>query len=111
MLNTPSEVYHPKGKNLSFENTEIAFRGMSKTDLNRAYWLFKIISNNFLTKIGPPITNLFLKIGLPIKSLIKATIFRQFCGGETIQECKSTIQHLNNGLVGSIRDYSVEGAE
>jgi len=97
--------------NLSFDNTEIAFRGKSNAYLIRAYWLFKFISINFLTKIGPPITNAALKLGLPIKSLIKATIFRQFCGGESIEECEQTIEQLDAGDVGSILDYSVEGED
>ena len=96
-------------KPLSFENTEIAFKHESNTDLRRAYWLFKIINLNFLVKIGPPITNFAFKIGLPIKSLVKTTIFNHFCGGETIAECEPTIRNLQSGKVGTILDYSVEG--
>jgi proline dehydrogenase len=98
-------------KRLSFENTEIAFRNKSNADLNSAYYLYKIISSNFLVKIGPPITNFFLNIGLPLRSIIKATIFKQFCGGETIAECENTIKQLAIGKVGTILDYSVEGEE
>jgi proline dehydrogenase len=97
--------------NLSFENTEIAFRHSSNSDLKRAYWLFRVINVNFLVKIGPPITNFAIKIGLPIKGLIKATIFKHFCGGETIAECDKTIRNLNNGRVGTILDYSIEGED
>jgi proline dehydrogenase len=96
---------------LSFENTEIAFRHSSNTDLNRAYWLFKVININFLVKIGPPITNFAVKIGLPVKGLIKATIFKHFCGGETIEECNTTIKNLAEGGVGTILDYSIEGED
>ncbi|GAA4086407.1 proline dehydrogenase family protein [Mucilaginibacter panaciglaebae] len=96
---------------LSFENTEIAFRHSSNADLKRAYWLFKIINVNFLVKIGPPITNFAVKIGLPIKGLIKATIFKHFCGGETIRECENTIKTLERGGVGTILDYSIEGED
>lgn len=96
---------------LSFENTEIAFRHSTNTDLNRAYWLFKVINVNFLVKIGPPITNFAVKIGLPIKGLIKATIFKHFCGGETIDECAKTIKNLADGKVGTILDYSIEGED
>ncbi len=94
---------------LSFENTEIAFRHANNADLKHAYWLFKIINLNFLVKIGPPITNFAFKIGLPIKSLIKATVFNHFCGGETIAECEPAIRNLQTGKVGTILDYSVEG--
>lgn len=100
-----------KEKNLSFENTEIAFRHSSNTDLKRAYWLFRMININFLVKIGPPITNFAMKIHLPIKSIIKATIFKHFCGGETIAESDRTIQNLYAGKVGTILDYSVEGED
>ncbi|MBD1395388.1 proline dehydrogenase family protein [Mucilaginibacter glaciei] len=96
---------------LSFENTEIAFRHSSNTDLNRAYWLFRVINVNFLVKIGPPITNFAINIGLPIKGLIKATIFKHFCGGETIAECSNTIKNLADGGVGTILDYSIEGED
>ncbi len=97
--------------NLSFENTEIAFRHASNSDLKRAYWLFRVINVNFLVKIGPPITNFAVKIGLPIKGLIKATIFKHFCGGETIRECEETIKSLHKGGVGTILDYSIEGED
>jgi proline dehydrogenase len=100
-----------KTGNLSFENTEIAFRHSSNTDLKRAYWLFRMININFFVKMGPPITNFAMKIGLPIKSIIKATIFKHFCGGETISECGSTIKNLYEGKVGTILDYSVEGED
>jgi proline dehydrogenase len=95
----------------SFENTEIAFRNKSKQDLDRAYWLFQIISSNFLTTVGPPITNFALNIGLPIKGLIRATIFRHFCGGETIEGCNRAIHDLATQGVGTILDYSVEGED
>ena len=110
MLNNETVAGPGKGS-LSFENTEVAFRHSSNTDLKRAYWLFRIININFLVKIGPPITNFAMDIGLPIKSLIKATIFKHFCGGETIGECDNTIKNLSQGGVGTILDYSVEGED
>lgn len=100
-----------KTKALSFENTEIAFKSKSNADLNRAYWLFKLISSNFLVKVGSPITNLALNIGLPIQGVIKNTIFRQFCGGQTIRDCDTAINDLSSYGVHTILDYSVEGEE
>lgn len=108
---SPPPAKNPATQALSFDNTEISFRGKSNADINRAYWLFKMISSNFLTKVGPPLTEFALKIGLPITGIIKATIFKHFCGGETIAECESTVEALHQGKVGSILDYSVEGAE
>jgi len=52
-----------------------------------------------------------MRIGLPIKGIIKATIFKHFCGGETINECDDTIKKLYKGGVGTILDYSVEGED
>jgi len=98
-------------KQPNFDNTEVAFRQKNNTELKKAYWLFKMIGSNFLTKVGPPITNFFLNIGLPIEGAVKATIFQQFCGGETIKECDKAIAQLARGGVGTILDYSVEGEE
>lgn len=98
-------------KHLNFNDTEIAFRNKSDKDLDRAYWLFKMIASNALIKIGTPITNLALNIGLPIEGIIKNTIYKQFCGGESIQGCAQSIEDLGNKNVTTILDYSVEGEE
>ena len=96
---------------LSFNNTEIAFSGKTNNDLNRSYWLFKMVSNPTFVNIGQVLTNFAIKTYLPIKGLIKATIFKQFCGGETIIECDKTIKELGRFNIGTILDYSVEGKE
>ena len=93
----------------TFENTEIAFRSKNDADLNRAFWLFKIIGNPSVVKFGKWATNLALSINLPIDPIIKKTIFKQFCGGTTIQDCEQTIQQLSSYNIGTILDYSVEG--
>jgi proline dehydrogenase len=54
-------------------------------------------------------TNLALTLGLPVKSLIKHTIYEQFVGGETIEECQKVIEKLGRSKIGTILDYSVEG--
>jgi len=94
---------------IKFDNTEIAFESKSNNDLNRAYRLFKLIGNRNLVKIGKPLTNFALSVGLPIKGVVRSTIFAQFCGGETINECDATIQQLGKFGIGTILDYSVEG--
>lgn len=94
---------------VSFDNTEIAFQSKTNKDLKRAYWLFKIIASPTIVKLGKFFTNSALKIGLPIRKPVKATIFKQFCGGETIDECSETINQLGAFQVGTILDYSVEG--
>src|SRR6201996_9678281 len=111
MLSNVTDLKADPVSKLSFEDTEVAFRHASNYELKRAYWLFRIINVNFLVKIGPPITNFAIKVGLPIKGLIKATIFKHFCGGETIRKCENTIQNLSKGGVGTILDYSIEGED
>lgn len=96
---------------LDFENTEVAFRNKSDNDLEKAYWLFKMVSNNTLIKVGTPVTNFALNIGLPIQGIIRNTIYKQFCGGESIQGCNRAITELGEGDVTTILDYSVEGEE
>ena len=94
---------------ISFENTEIAFQSKSNKDLKRAYWLFKIIASPTFVKFGKIATNVALKLHLPINAAVKATIFRQFCGGESIGECDAVIKKMGDFGVGTILDYSVEG--
>lgn len=94
---------------LNFENTKIAFKLKSNLDLNRAYVLFKVISSPIIVKIGKGMMLFALKLRLPVSFIVKKTIFKQFCGGETISECSPTIKSLGSQGVGTILDYSVEG--
>lgn len=94
---------------LSFENTEIAFKSKSTPDLKRAYWLFKIVSSPIIVKIGKVATNFALSLRLPIRKIVKATIFKQFCGGESIEDCRKKMEELATFKVGTILDYSIEG--
>jgi proline dehydrogenase len=94
---------------ISFDNTEIAFKSKSDKDLKKAYWLFKIVGNPSMVKMGKTMTNFSLKAKLPIKGIIKNTIFHQFCGGETISDCANTIKQLGDFGIGTILDYSIEG--
>lgn len=94
---------------LNFTNTEIAFGSKNPKDLKRAYWLFKVVSYPWIVKLGKRISPWLLRLHFPITGLIKATIFRQFCGGETIEECTERIEELGKFGIGTILDYSVEG--
>ncbi len=96
---------------LSFDNTEVAFSGKSNSELKWAHRLFKLIGNNSLISFGKAATNIALKLRLPITGIIKKTIFKQFCGGENIEECKSVINKLDSYGVGTILDYSLEAKE
>lgn len=96
---------------ISFDDTETAFQSKTDSDLKRAFWLFKIISFNWLVQISPPFVRFALWAKLPVKGLIRATAFRHFCGGENIEDCKNAILELGKYKIGTILDYSVEGKE
>ena len=94
-----------------FNNTEIAFALKTDTELERAYFLFKMISNEPLVKIGTAVTNFALKAHLPVEQLIRATVFDHFCGGTNEQDCLSVVDKMYTKGVSSVLDYSVEGKE
>jgi len=94
---------------ISFDNTEIAFKSKPDRDLKRAYWLFKAVGSRAFVKFGKWATNIAFKLRLPIKGLIKKTIFNQFCGGESVEESISTAMALARFNVNTILDYSIEG--
>ena len=95
-----------------FDNTEVAFALKSDSQLERAYFLFKMIQNQPLVKIGSTITKFALKIHLPIKAIIRATVFDHFCGGINEDDCLPIIDKMHSeGKVHSVLDYSVEGKE
>lgn len=94
-----------------FENTEIAFQLKSDTELERAYFLFKMISHQPLVRIGTAATNFALKAHLPVEGLIRSTVFDHFCGGVNEDDCLSVIDNMFGKGVCSVLDYSVEGKE
>lgn len=96
---------------LSFENTEIAFRYKTNSDLSRARMLFSTIANPWLVKVGKSLTYFALKLHLPIAWAIKPTLYKHFVGGETLDECENTVKLMSNFKVKSILDYSVEGGK
>ena len=96
---------------VDFKNNIHAFEDKSNTDLFRAWILFKTISNPIISKILTKLLQIALLFRLPITFLIKISIFKHFCGGENIEECKKTIDKLWDSRIGSILDYSAEGKE
>jgi proline dehydrogenase len=94
---------------LSFDNTEHAFAYQSNQDLKRAKFLFNSLGNPTLTKIGISLTHFAFKIGLPINGIIKKTLFKQFIGGENLEEASNNSLKIFKYGVGVILDYGVEG--
>lgn len=99
-------------KDISFENTEIAFGSLSDSELKHSYRLFRLMSRSGLVNLGSSIAPLMLKLPfLPGKSIIKKTIYKQFCGGESIRESLPLIEKLTKYNVKTILDYGVEAKE
>lgn len=96
---------------LDFNNTEVAFSIKSDRDLRRAYWMYRLISYRILVKIANPLIWFAYLIRFPINWIVKPTVYKQFVGGETLEECEPVVDKLMTGKVYSILDYSVEGKE
>lgn len=95
----------------SFDNTEYAFAYKSARELKRARFLFSGMNIGWLVKVGTRLTPWAIKAGLPVNSVIRNTIFKQFVGGETLEETAQVAKTLNEYNVDVILDYGVEGKE
>ncbi|MBT6177430.1 MAG: proline dehydrogenase [Deltaproteobacteria bacterium] len=98
-----------ESKILDFEDTRVAFAGRSALELRRAYWLFRLLSVQWLADLGQSVLMFALKLRLPVEGIILRTIFRHFCGGESITGCRPCVEALGSFGVKTILDYSVEG--
>ncbi len=96
-------------KQFSFGDTSTAFADKSANELRKMNFLFTLMGVPELTKIGTFFIKTLLKLNFPIKKIIKATLFKQFCGGETLEECQNSINQLHKSGITSIPDYSAEG--
>ena len=94
---------------LDFQDTATAFADKSDSELREKYRLFKMLNSPFLNAIGTRAAKFALALGLPVEGMIKKTIFEQFCGGETIEECTPSIDRLGRAGIGTILDYAIEG--
>lgn len=96
---------------VDFEDTKTAFVTKSDNQLKKAFWLFRFVASQKLVSFGKWSSALAMKVGLPIKGIVKSTVYDQFVGGETIEDCANTVAQLMSHGVYSILDYSVEGAK
>ncbi|MFS4447744.1 proline dehydrogenase family protein [Maribacter sp. 2307UL18-2] len=92
-----------------FEDTATAFALKTDSELERAYFLFKMIANEPLVRIGTAMTNFAIKANLPVEGLIRATVFDHFCGGVNEEDCLPVVDRMFEKGVCSVLDYSVEG--
>jgi proline dehydrogenase len=96
---------------LDFSNTAVAFASKSNRDLQKSYWMFKMMNAKWLVDLLSAVAPVAIKLHLPINWAVKATVYDQFCGGESIAGCEKTIKELADYQIGTILDYSVEGKE
>lgn len=92
-----------------FSDTKEAFSLKSNFELNRAFFLFKIIGNTTFVKLSTVLTNFALKFHLPVTPIIKATVFDHFCGGVSEEDCVPVINKMFDKNVHSVLDFSTEG--
>ena len=94
---------------LDFSNTEVAFKRKSNEELKKSAWLFGLMNKHWLVGIGSKIGLAAIRLRLPfVESIVKATIFEQFCGGTTLLESMPSIENLDRFKVFSILDYGAE---
>lgn len=95
---------------VDFSNTEVAFSNKTNKELKKMYWLFKLMNKPTLVKVGAALGNFAVKYRLPFaKSIVRNTIFKQFCGGETLLESQQAIDKLYRSNILTILDYGAEG--
>ncbi|MEO6610632.1 MAG: proline dehydrogenase family protein [Chitinophagaceae bacterium] len=96
---------------ISFDNTEFAFEYKSAKELKKARFLFSMMGRPWLVKAGVRLAPWSIKAGLPVKGIIRKTIFRQFVGGETLEQTAEAAKLLARYQVQVILDYGIEGKE
>jgi proline dehydrogenase len=98
-------------KDISFEDTSVAFSYKSTSDLKRANFIFSLVNHPWVSALATSSLKLALKLHLPVEGLVRKTAFDHFCGGVTIGDSEKAIEKLGQFNVGTILDYSVEGEE
>jgi proline dehydrogenase len=96
---------------ISFDNTEFSFEYKTDKQLKKARFLFSLMGKRWIVRLGTRLAPWSLKVGLPVKGIIRNTIFSQFVGGETLEETAVVAKKLGEYNVQVILDYGVEGKE
>src|SRR3990172_3015783 len=93
---------------ISFNNLELAYSGKSDRELENALLIFRLMNKPLLVSTLSAFALLGLNLRLPVRWLIKHTVFRQFCGGETLKECRSIITKLGHSGLSTTLDFATE---
>lgn len=96
---------------LSFNNTETAFAYKTTKELQASRFLFGTMNYSWFAAVGVRLTPFLMKTGLPVHGAIRKTIFKQFVGGETLEQTAVVAKKLGEYDVDVILDYGVEAKE
>lgn len=95
---------------IDFSNTANAFSVKSDKELLDTYKIFRLMNNETLVNLGSKLGLMAIKMKLPFaKNIIKNTMFKIFCGGETLLDCQDTIEKLYKYNTLTVLDYGAEG--
>lgn len=94
--------------NSILSNTQTAFKYKTDANLKQTFFVFWLLKFPLLVKLLTGGAKLILKYNLPLKFLIKHTIFKVFCAGENLNDALHTIDELEKYKVKSVLDYVSE---
>ena len=86
-----------------FDNTQKAYHLKSDKELCKAYYLFRLISQQSLVSIGSYFAKIALKLKLPVAPIFKATVFSQFCAGIDKEEALVLVKKLEDSFVDKLK--------
>jgi proline dehydrogenase len=93
-------------------NTEIAFAYKSDKELRKSARLYSLMNKQWLVNLGAKLGLPAIKMRLPfVTTIVKNTVYEQFCGGTTLLESMETIEQLQEFDVATILDYGAEAKE
>ena len=96
---------------MKFDNTQKAYQLKTDRDLQKAYYLFLLFSNEKLVSLGSSITRLILRMKLPVSYIFKITFFSQFCAGLNKKESLKVVDSLKSFKILSYLHYAVEAVK
>jgi proline dehydrogenase len=95
---------------INFSQIPSSITEKNNEDLTTSILIFKAVRYRWLIRFG--------QIALPcimwipgVRWLIRRTVFKHFCGGETLEETKKIVENLAAHRVNAISDYSAEQAD
>lgn len=103
---------HLQTSNIDFQNTEITFSHLNNSELKQSAWLFRMMNNPTLVRLGSAWAVRLLNMGFPfVEKIVKQTIYKQFCGGTTLLNALPVVQKLAKHQVQTILDFGVEAKQ